>query len=109
MHCIALVSSGERNPRDDILTRLATVLDEVGTTRIRHENKILTQKSKDLIRSVGLGQTSLQRCRSVRISETGDGRWKAEEDCKEDGVIIYLAINFHQQDPPLVKYGLGFY
>ena len=35
-----LYSAGERNPRDDILARLAAVLDELGTDRIRHLNKI---------------------------------------------------------------------
>ena len=42
---IALLSpsSGERNPRDDILARLTAVLDEVGTARIRQENEIKIQ------------------------------------------------------------------
>ena len=35
-----LYSAGERNPRDDILARLTAVLDELGTDRIRHLNKI---------------------------------------------------------------------
>ena len=39
----------------------------------------------------------------MRISETTDGSWKAEQECEEDGVIIYLAIKYH----PLVNYVLG--
>ena len=79
MEYIVLVSSGERNARDDILTKLAAVLDDVGTERIR---------------SVGLGQTRLQSCKSVRISETSDGNWRAEEEFEEDGLIIYLTIKY---------------
>ena len=89
---IVLVSSGERNARDDILTKLAAVLDEVGTERIR---------------SVGLGQTRLQSCKSVRISETSDGNWRAEEEFEEDGLIIYLTIKYHQHYHPRVKYSPG--
>ena len=57
----------------------------------------------DQIRSVGLGQTRLERCKSVVISERSDGSWRAEEEGQEDGVIIYLAIKYH----PVVKYALG--
>ena len=67
----------------------------------------LSSTNHRLIRSVGLGQTQLQRGRSVRISEREDGSWKAEEESDEDGVIIYLAIKYHQHDNSLVKYGLG--
>ena len=62
-----------------------------------------TLEINDQTRSVGLGQTRLERCKSVVISERSDGSWRAEEKGQEDGVIIYLAIKYH----PVVKYALG--
>ena len=56
-----------------------------------------------------MGKTRLQRCKSVRISETSDGSWRAEEEYDDDGVIIYLTIKYHQDHDPVVNtlYDLG--
>ena len=38
----------------------------------------------------------------MRISETSDGSWRAEEEYDDDGVIIYLTIKYHQDKDPVV-------
>ena len=45
----------------------------------------------------------------MRISETSDGSWRAEEEYDDDGVIIYLTIKYHQDHDPVVNtlYDLG--
>ena len=69
----------------DITERLLAVLNStVGESRIE---------------SAAVGQSPLRRTRSVTISETRDGEWRAEEDSsQEEGVIVYVVIKYHREN-----------
>ena len=67
---------------EDIIERVVQVLKGVGISRIR---------------SAEVGQSPLRRTKSVTISETCEGVWKAEEASCEEGVIVYVAIKYHDR------------
>ena len=68
----------------DITETLLAVLNTVGESRIQ---------------SAAVGQSPLRRTRSVTISETRDGEWRAEEDSsQEEGVIVYVVIKYHREN-----------
>ena len=67
---------------EDIIERVVQVLNGVGISRIR---------------SAEVGQSPLRKTKSVTISETCEGVWKAEEDSCEEGVIVYVAIKYHDR------------
>ena len=66
---------------EDILERVAGALNAIGPSRIK---------------SASVGQSPLRRTKSVVISHTADGQWEVEEDVGEDGLIVYVAIKYHQ-------------
>ena len=45
-----------------------------------------------------MGETPLQSRRSVSISESREGEWRAEEHCEEEGLLVYVALKYHSLD-----------